>query len=148
MPRSRRGSKKPSAANSASKPPEPLVFFIDRSLGRLEVASALRAVGADVRVHDDLFPQDVEDIVWLTEAGRQGWIILTKDARIRQRLNERLALRRANARAIILTSQNLTGEAMAQIFVAALPRIERLARRQPGPFVATLSRSAILQVLH
>jgi hypothetical protein len=46
MARSRSTSKKPSAANSSSrKPPEPLIFFIDRSLGRKKVPEALRAAG-------------------------------------------------------------------------------------------------------
>jgi hypothetical protein len=50
MARSRSTSKKRSAASSSRrKPPEPLVFFIDRSLGRKKVPDALRAAGVEIR---------------------------------------------------------------------------------------------------
>ena len=38
--------------------PDPLVFFIDRSLGKKTIADALKHEGAEVYVHDDLFPAD------------------------------------------------------------------------------------------
>src|SRR5712672_678342 len=147
MSKSRRGSKRRSAASSASKPPEPIFFFLDRSLGRHAVASALKAAGCLVRVHDELFAQDAEDVVWLSEAGRRGWVVLTKDARIRQRLNERVVIERSGVRAVILTTQNLAGEEMAQVFVSALPAIRRMLDRKPGPLIATLTRAGELRVL-
>ena len=53
-------SKKPSDASLRS-PPESLIFFIDRSLGRKVVPGALRTAGEEVRIHDDYFPQDAKD---------------------------------------------------------------------------------------
>src|SRR5437899_2965793 len=91
MAADRKISKRPSAASSGSAPPEPIVFFIDRSRGRKIVAQALRDVGATVEIHDDHFPPDAKDEVWLTEVGRRGWVVLTKDDRIRYRLTERTA---------------------------------------------------------
>src|SRR5437660_9083522 len=59
-----RKSKKPSDANLNS-PPEtttaPLVFFVDRSLGRKIISGALRDAGEEVRIHDELFSQDAKD---------------------------------------------------------------------------------------
>jgi hypothetical protein len=46
-------------------PPERLIFFIDRSLGRKVVPGALRAAGEEIRIHDEHFPQDAKDEVWL-----------------------------------------------------------------------------------
>jgi len=94
-----------------------------------------------------LFAQDAEDVVWLSEAGRRGWVVLTKDARIRQRLNERVVIERSGVRAVILTTQNLAGEEMAQVFVSALPAIRRMLDRKPGPLIATLTRAGELRVL-
>ena len=37
----------------------------------------LRAAGLDIRVHDELFPQATQDVVWLTEAGAQRWVAIT-----------------------------------------------------------------------
>ena len=76
-------SKRPSAASFGSKPPEPLVFFIDRSLGRKIVAQALREISETVEIHDDHFAPDAKDEAWLAEVGKRGWIVLTKDDRIR-----------------------------------------------------------------
>src|SRR5262245_50184724 len=84
MARTRSTLRKRSAASSSRrKPTDPLVFFIDRSLGRKKVPHALRAAGVHIRVHDELFPQGTEDVVWLREAGANGWIVITRDDRIR-----------------------------------------------------------------
>jgi hypothetical protein len=89
-------------------PPE-FVFFLDRSLGRVHVSQALRALGADVKVHDDHFPLHARDSDWLPEVGRRGWVVLMKDKRIRRNQLERDALLAAGVRAFVLTSGNLTG---------------------------------------
>ncbi len=116
-----RTSKKRSGASSKSRPPEPLEFFIDRSLGRNLIADALKQAGHVVHIHDDHFKQDEEDAVWLKAVGARRWIILSKDKMIRRRFLERDALIHASARAFFLGSGNLTGEEMARAFVAALP---------------------------
>ena len=33
--------------------------------------------------HDDIFPQNTLDTVWLTAVGKAGWFVLTADQRIR-----------------------------------------------------------------
>jgi len=43
-------SKRPSGANSRLKPPDPPVFFLDRSLGKHIVATALRSAGVAVEI--------------------------------------------------------------------------------------------------
>lgn len=134
-------SKRPSAASSGSKPPEPLVFFIDRSLGKKIVAQALRQIGETVEIHDDHFAPDAKDEDWLSEVGRRGWVVLTKDDRIRYRVTERTALTSAKVRAFVLTSSQLQGAEMAAAFVNALPRIKRLITNHAPPFIGRVSRS-------
>ena len=133
-------SKKPSGANSPSKRPDTPVFFLDRSLGKKRVATALRQAGATLHIHDDHFSPDARDEDWLTEAGQRSWIVLTKDHRIRYRHVERLALMRAGVAAFILTSGDLQGEEMAQIFVKALPRITRFLQKYTKPFIAKIAK--------
>jgi len=94
-------------------------------LGNKVIANALRATGADVRVHSDHFAQDARDEEWLAQVGQQGWIILTKDTRSRYRTIERNALMNARVRAFVLVSGNLSGQEMAKIFVKALPAIRK-----------------------
>lgn len=121
--------------------PNSLVFFIDRSLGSRYVAQALRDAGAQVEVHDDHFPQDTPDVAWLTEVGRRGWIVLSKDERIRRNRVERETLHAAGVRAFFLTQQNITGPEMAALFKQVLHGMVKRANMQPAPFIYTISRS-------
>lgn len=82
MPRKRQSGTR-SAANSISKPPEGLVFFVDESLDSGMVVDALRGAGAVVERSLDHFGRGVEDREWLTVAGQKGWVVLTRDKRIR-----------------------------------------------------------------
>src|SRR6266581_6514163 len=135
-------SKKRLGASSTSKSlPEVPSFFLDRSLGKKLIATALRAEGATVFVHDDHFPSDSRDEDWLAEVGRRGWIVLTKDTRIRYRALERNALIGAGVGAFILTAGNLNGPEMASVFVKALPRIQKFLGKHQRPFIANITGS-------
>jgi predicted nuclease of predicted toxin-antitoxin system len=133
-------SKKQSAASSPSLP-RPFVFFTDANLGRRIVPDALRAAGEQVRVHDEEFGQGTADTVWLDRAGLEGWIVLTKDSKIRYRSNETEVLVAAKVRAFVLVSSNLPGPEMAAVFVKALRSMKRLCAKQSAPFVAHVYRS-------
>jgi len=139
--------KRPSAASSGSKLREALVFFIDRSLGRKIVAQALREVGEIIQIHDDHFAPDAKDEDWLAEVGKRGWIVLTKDDRIRYRVTERSALTSAKVGAFVLTSTQLQGTEMAAAFVKALPRIKRLIANHTPPFIGRVSRNGKVSIL-
>lgn len=132
---------------ASSKPPESPVFFLDRSLGSIKVARALTDNGCIVRVHDDLFAQHTPDEVWLAEAGKRGWIVLTRDKRIRHRAIEIEALLAHGVRAFVLASGSLTGEASAQIFVRAIPEIRRTLEREAGALVASVTANGSVHIL-
>ena len=123
------------------RPASGLVFFIDRSLGRKFVAEALRNASATVEVHDDHFPQTTPDVDWLTAVGQRGWVVLSKDERIRRNRIEREALEAARVRAFFLTQQDITGPEMAALFKSVLQGMGNRAVSQPAPFIYTVSRS-------
>jgi hypothetical protein len=135
-----------SKKQSVAKPPDGTVFFIDRSLGLEPIRTVLIESGLDVRVHDKLFARDEEDSVWLREVGKKGWVVLTKDQRLRYRPLEIGALRASNARVFVLIAGNLRGIEIAETFLAALPRICKILRTRPGPFVARVSQSGRVTV--
>ena len=122
-------------------------MFLVRTLGKKIIADALRQAGSDVRVHDDLFSPNARDEEWLSEVGRLQWVVLTKDARIRYREIERMALMNARVRASVLTAKNLQGSEMANIFVTALPAIQRFATKHTPPFIAKITRSGRVSML-
>lgn len=130
-----------SAANSTSRPLEPLTFFFDESLDGASVVAALRDAGALIERLTEHFPRGTPDEIWLTRAGQRGWIVLTRDKRIRYRQLERLALQAANVRAFVFTGGNVTVNDTAAILVHALPRMTKIARNDAGPFIYHLGRS-------
>jgi predicted nuclease of predicted toxin-antitoxin system len=140
-------SKKPSAANWLSKLHNPPTFFLDRSLGRLKIAAALRQAGATVEVHDDLFHQGAADEVWLQAAGEKSWVVLTKDKNIRYHAREKTTLLAYGVRAFVLTAKALNADEMAATFVKALPEIVKLLESSDGPFVATVTRQGVIRVV-
>lgn len=123
--------------------PESLVLFVDRSLGGKVVPDALRALGRRVEVHDDHFPANAPDTEWIPEVAARRWIILTKDENIARNPMELDALLYAGARAFVLTSTHVTGAEQAEIFVSHLIRIESLARRKRGAFIARVNRTEV-----
>lgn len=67
---------------SSAERPE---FFLDRSLGKT-TASRLREAGFVIHLIADHYPDDASDIPdeeWIAEGCSNGWVLLTKDKRIR-----------------------------------------------------------------
>lgn len=124
-------------------------LFLDRSLGRRQVPDLLRAAGLRLRTLAEVYgiPADetIADIDWLTRAGREGWVVLMKDERIRYRLVERMALVDHQVRAFCLTSGNLRAAEMAQLYIAVLDKLAA-ACADPGPFLYVVSRSGLRRV--
>jgi uncharacterized protein with PIN domain len=76
---------------SSAERPE---FFLDRSLGK-KTASGLREAGYVVHLVADHYPNDADEVPdedWIAEGCSRGWILLTKDKRIRYRAAELEAL--------------------------------------------------------
>ena len=141
MAERQRKSKKPSATKAESLL-EASTFFVDRCLGKT-IGITLRGAGLKVELHSDHFEDDSPDEVWISEVGRQGWIVLTKDKAIRRRDVELQAVVDANVRMFSLTSGNMTGNEMADVFVENLLKIGRFIKNHPAPFIARVSRNGV-----
>lgn len=130
-----------------SKPLEDLTFFIDRALGKNKIASALREAGETVIVHDDIFQPDAQDTEWLPFVGEKGWIVLTKDTKIRYRTLEREALINSGARAFVFVSGNVPASETAQILVEVLPAMKEFINKHQPPFIAKIFRNGSLELM-
>ncbi len=83
----------------------------------------------------------MSDVEWLTLAGSEGWVVLTRDKNIRLREIERNALVAAGVAAFVFTGGNVSGVEMTEAIVSALPRMEKhLAAHQP-PFICRIATS-------
>ena len=141
-------SRPPSGLRRASSKPPPPELFCDRSLGRVKVPSRLRDFHPVVIAHDDVFPQDTDDEVWLAEAGRRRWVVLMKDDRIRYRPGEQRAVLQAGLACFCLNpSKGMTADQMADAFITALPTILRIVEVSPkGGYIKGVNRRG--QVRH
>ena len=79
----------------------------DTAAGVELLLAGLRSAGLNVVHHDEVFPPDASDAVWLRFAGERKLIVLTKDRAIRTRRLERETLFAASVRAVILTAAEL-----------------------------------------
>ncbi|MBM4442022.1 MAG: hypothetical protein FJ027_16525 [Candidatus Rokubacteria bacterium] len=113
-----------------------MIFFVDRSLGEIDVPTVLRGAGAAVAVHSDLFPDAAADRLWLTECGRRGYVVLTKDHRIRTHEIERRAIVQHKVRAFFLVPRKLTGTQNGAVFAKALDKMRRFCAGNMPPFIA------------
>lgn len=108
----------------------PLEFYVDLGLGRT-VVEGLRARGLTVRSELEVFgrrPEGVPDVEWLEHCGRAGWIVFSKDKRLRHDRDQRAMMIEHNVRAFVLTSGNLKAPEQAARFLQNLARIESAAR--------------------
>jgi hypothetical protein len=112
-------------------------LFVDRSLGK-SIVEGLRAAGLTVHsmaeVYGEKRAQLLADEIWLQDAGKNDWIVLTKDDAIRRRPAERDALTKAAVRVFCLTNRNLRGAEQTERFVLNRHRILRQARKS-GPYI-------------
>lgn len=124
-------------------------FFVDRSLGRLRVPNLLRKDNWSLVTLAEHYgiPADeaVSDVDWLELAGQNRWPALMKDEKIRYRPAERAAVWVHDVRAFYLTSGNLTGQQMADLFISNREVIWRLAA-ETGPALFAVSRGAVRQI--
>ena len=84
--------------------------------------------------------------MWLPFIGQQGWILITKDKRIRYNQLEKTAVRRYGVREFYFSSGNYKGVEMAQILVIALPEIVKAVTTYEPPFIASISKSGGVSV--
>lgn len=80
-----------------------MTFLLDNDLPP-RIAEILRIMGHDVHHLRERFPADALDVDWIPAAGREGWVIVTADTRIRRNAAERLALRQARTPAVFISA--------------------------------------------
>jgi hypothetical protein len=112
------------------------------------VPETLSKAGLCVEPHRKHFADDAPDTEWLPEVGRRGWIVLTKDYRIRHNPLEQQAVLLSGVKTFVLTSGEMTGPEMAVLLLKQIPKIERLARGAKGALIARVTRTEVTVVVN
>jgi hypothetical protein len=132
--------------------PEPWTFFVDRCLGTGDVPTGLRTlVDPDrhkVVVHDDEFPQDTKDVVWLPLVGEKRWVLITKDIAMRSNPLEIAAIIHSGVATFALPAGGQTAAKNVAAIKTAWRAMQRCLRRFAPPFIATITISGEVTVIH
>lgn len=83
---------------------------------------------------DNFSRYDVQDQEWLPVVGKNGWVVLTADYRMRYRERERDAIMEHNVRAFILRGHR--HDERIRNFLEGLRRVEHFLRTNDEAFLA------------
>ena len=123
----------------------PTLFF-DRSVGK-RIPEVLRRLQVPIGIefHQQHFPADEMDDVWLPVVGQRGWTVIGQDWSYHKNLAEISAIRQYDIGVFYLwASQARTWE---QFFclVKAYDRILQVMMQAPRPFIYRIGKSGRLQ---
>jgi PIN like domain len=128
------------SASSSGSPPEPAPPFIDRCAWSAALGQALALAGIAFVPHSAQFTHDTPDEEWLAAAADRGWLVVTRDQRIRYKANELAAMRSARLHVFVFTQGGLTGVETGDIVVRSYAAILRQARAVAPPAFFSLTR--------
>jgi hypothetical protein len=116
------------------------VIFIDRSVPK-GVAEALKQVRDDVCWLEDVFEEGwIKDREWIPEIGARGWLVVSKDKKIRTRQEERRAAKENNVGCFILNyKQPLNRWEILKLVASSLDEMEEEFANTPRPFMYTIN---------
>lgn len=135
-------SKKPFASNSAA-PPEQIPLFVDRCAWSRLLGEALDKLGAPYIAHHQRFAPDAPDEAWLEVAGREGWIVITRDKHIRRRPAELDAFRTHQVTVFVFAGGNASAAETAELVTRLYGKIVKLAHQAKPPVMYSVTRSGI-----
>jgi hypothetical protein len=118
------------------------VIFFDRSIPR-GVAEAVKQVREDACWLEDVFEEGwIKDREWIPEVGARGWLVISKDKKIRTRPEERRAVKENNVGCFILNyKQPLNRWEMLKLVTSTLDEMEEKFANTPRPFMYLIDRN-------
>jgi PIN like domain len=111
-------------------------FFLDNCLSP-QLVEGLKVFGENVEHLRSSFPENTPDTIWIPEVARRGWILVTRDKRIRTRPLEIEALIRTGLPTFIFTQKNdpdMWG--WVELIVKRWAEMKVFAASQRRPFIA------------
>ncbi len=141
---------------SAGPPESPIHIFVDRNLAsgvllrELREAQITRDLGLEFRSHMEEFPEfdtvgEISDAQWLGEIGQRGWLILSRDLRIRYNQAEKQAIKDSRASFFAITAKKASSKELASIVVKAMNRVVTFAEQHDPPFIARIYRDGRIE---
>jgi hypothetical protein len=99
-------------------------------------------------MHKQMFPDRTPDRVWIPYVANRGWIIVTRDKRLRTRHIEWMALLRAKARVLWFKGDRASNTEITEGFLAALPKIDKLAATLSVPYIIKVTPAGYIEQIY
>lgn len=122
-------------------------LFIDRCAWSGKLGTALQAANIPFVAHHQRFAPDAPDEDWLCAANSEGWLIVTRDQRIRYRANELRAVIDAELHMFVFSQGGLSAAETATILCATYPRMCALAAQHRPPAFFSLTKTCEVRQL-
>ncbi len=118
------------------------MIFFDRSIPK-GVAEALKQVRDDVCWLEDVYSAHwIKDREWIPDVGARGWLVVSKDKKIRTRQEERRAVKENNVGCFILNyKQPLNRWEILKLVASSLDEMEQKFANTPRPFMYLIDRN-------
>jgi hypothetical protein len=119
-------------------------LYLDENLCEcVQIQKVLTDAEFPFRRHLEFFSRGTLDKDWLPFPGSKGWPVLTKDKAQRFTPLEKTQIVEHLLKIFAFSSGNLSGADMADLLKGNLRRLDKLARKQAPPFVASISKTGI-----
>ena len=113
-----------------------------------ELADALHQRGRLVHMHKQMFPDRTPDRIWIPEVASRGWIIVTRDKRLQTRHIEWMAFLRTKARVIWFKGDRASNVEIAEGFLAALSKIDKLTATLQAPYIIKVTPAGHVEQIY
>ena len=107
------------------------------------MGAALDVIGAHYIAHHQHFAPAAPDEEWLEVAGRESWVVLTRDKHIRRRPAELEAFQTHQVTVFVLAAGNASTAETAELITRLYDKIQRLAAQAKPPVMVSVTRSGI-----
>ena len=107
------------------------------------LGEALDAIGAHYIAHYQRFAPAAPDEEWLEVAGRERWVVLTRDQHIRRRPSDLDAFQTHKVIVFVLAAGNASATDTAELVTRLYDKIQRLAAQAKPPVMYSITRSGI-----
>jgi hypothetical protein len=126
--------------------PDLVIFLDENHCCNKRVLGVLAERGIMYERFIDHFARGLADSEWLPSIGKRGWTVLTSDGKIRYRSIEKQAVYENKIRMFCFSTNNMSGQDMANALNQALDRIIKVVASIPPPFIATITKSGTVNV--
>src|SRR5579863_10576915 len=117
--------------------PEDFVLYLDENLcNSTVILETLTKLKVRFERHLSHFSRGTLDESWLPLVGKNGWVLLTADKRIRYNLLEKRALDKNRVRQFVFVSGNMSGQEMAEALEQGIRKMVKMCTKIAPPFVA------------